>query len=636
MIKYRILLFGIFILLNAGLKAQSLSNKNAALIAIKTVDSINANVKKIYLLNPVKALEMSKTALLLSSKANYQSGIGQSYLNMGMTYWAQTYYPISLFYINTALDYFKPTEHVLLSDCYRQMGRDYVDLQNFKQGEVYLNKATTEAGNDQDEYVQVLTEQSYLYLKSRQFDKSLVYVAKAIKICKQLPKPGEIGILYGRITNVYIQQKQFDKARAYSDTTLAMSIAIPNRRLETTVWVGLSAIAYDQKKYADAIKYAKKGAALADSLGILEMAANANRWLIRSYKIIHDNDNSLYYQETYIKLQDSLNKINKQKSLSLIQDYFSLSKKMHDLDVIQQQNKLNDIQIKSQRDTIYNLIIAVAFLIIFLYLLYGYSKQKSDLTKQLQAQNAEVTAQNKLIETQADKLNELNQLKNTLLAVIGHDLKTPLANLRNIVDMFGEGYLSAEELQRVMQQLNPAISGAELTLSNLVEWAGNLLKGNNINLTTVDLITIVHELQTIVRPSTTQKQISFITDIADGQQVLADQNHFKMILRNLVSNAVKFTPTGGTIIISAKQEADKLTISVTDTGKGMTPDEVSSLFSKDNYISNIGTDGEKGTGIGLLLCRQMAMLNGWQIGVTSTVGKGSTFYVTLPAKTDNE
>ena len=633
--RYRLLLFGIFILLNAGLKAQSPTNQKSATSATKTVDSINAGVRKIYLSNPVKALEMAKTALFLATKANYQSGIGQSYLNIGTTYWAQTYYPISLFYINTALDYFQPTEHALRSDCYRQMGRDYVDLLNFKQGASYLSKATAEAGNDQDEYAQVLTEQSYLYLKSRQFAKSLAYIEKAIKVCKQLKKTGEIAILYGRITNVYLQQKQFDKAMAYSDTTYKMSIAIPNKRLTTTVWIGLSAIAYNQKKYQDAIKYGKAGMALADSLGILEMQSNANRWLIRSYKMLHDNGNSLLYQENYIKLQDSLNKTDKQKSLSLIQDYFSLSKKMHDIDVIQQQNKLNDIQIKSQRDTIYNLAIAVVLLIVFVYLLYGYSKQKGDLTKQLQAQNTEVTAQNKLIETQADKLNELNQLKNTLLAVIGHDLKTPLANLRNMVDMFGEGYLSAEELQQVMQQLNPAIRGAELTLSNLVEWAGNLLKGNNIHLTTVDVAGIIQELQTIVRPSTAQKHISFITDVAEVQQVLADQNHIKMILRNLVSNAVKFTPAGGTITIAAKQEAGKLTISITDTGKGMTAEEVNSLFSNDNYISNIGTDGEKGTGIGLLLCRQMAALNGWQLGATSIVGKGSTFYVTLPAAATN-
>jgi signal transduction histidine kinase len=209
-------------------------------------------------------------------------------------------------------------------------------------------------------------------------------------------------------------------------------------------------------------------------------------------------------------------------------------------------------------------------------------------------------------------------------------LKSPLANVRSIVDLFGQGYFTAEEVQTLMKDMAPAIEGAELTLANLVEWAGSQLKGEQLNIKPIDVLAVSREIGQILKLPLEQKNIALAIEIQAGQTVLADENHVKMILRNLVSNAIKFTEPGGTITLYAQARGAKLMINVKDTGRGMTTEEASKLFSNQTHFTKPGTKGEKGTGIGLLLCRQLAELNGGDLGVTSVPDQGSTFYFTLP------
>ena len=115
-----------------------------------------------------------------------------------------------------------------------------------------------------------------------------------------------------------------------------------------------------------------------------------------------------------------------------------------------------------------------------------------------------------------------------------------------------------------------------------------------------------------------------------GQRVVADENHLKVILRNLVSNAIKFTNIKGTITLTTTIENNELIVGVEDSGKGMTAEEINKLFYLNTHFSNWGTSGEKGTGIGLILCKELVELNGGTIKVKSAVGKGSTFCFNLP------
>jgi signal transduction histidine kinase len=265
-----------------------------------------------------------------------------------------------------------------------------------------------------------------------------------------------------------------------------------------------------------------------------------------------------------------------------------------------------------------------------LFAAYYFYKQKEEFSIKLQYQHRELLEQKKLFEVQAVNLKQVNSLKDKLLTVIGHDLRAPISSLSNIVELFESGYLSAQEVGGLMKDINPMVKGADLTLSNLVDWAGSQIKGRNVHTTSVDIFLLGVELEQTCAHTLRLKSITFNNQTFPGQRVFADENHLKVILRNLMSNAIKFTEHNGSITLTTSIKNNDLIISIEDTGKGMSQAEIDKLFFLKSHFSNYGTSGEKGTGIGLLLCKELVELNGGKLLVNSEVGKGGVFYFNMP------
>lgn len=314
----------------------------------------------------------------------------------------------------------------------------------------------------------------------------------------------------------------------------------------------------------------------------------------------------------------------------LIQDYHTLNAEINDIKQMEIVDRENKAKIKAQTNLILFLSLSLFVLIAALFTTWYLYKQKQLLSIKLEQQHKALLDQKTLIEVQTANLQSVNGLKDKLLAVIGHDLRTPVANMSNIIEMFNDEYLSHAEIGELMREIAPVIKGAELTLSNLTEWAGNQIKGKNVNSINVDVFLLGVEMEQTFLHHLQLKNIEFINNAFPGQSVLADENHIKVILRNLISNAIKFTNNSGNITLSTKIINNHIIVSVTDTGKGMKPEEVEKLFSLSTHFSNSGTSGERGTGIGLLLCKELVELNGGKLSVTSAIGKGSTFYFNLP------
>ena len=409
-----------------------------------------------------------------------------------------------------------------------------------------------------------------------------------------------------------------------------MSMKIHNRRLCAYTYAEY-ALAYNGiGKYDNAIKYAKKGIALADSIGVIDAETKAYNALVESYELKNEIKKALSVQKEYISVRDSLSSQAKLKTITLVQNYYDLNTKMNSIIQMQVNDRINKARIKSQDALIGILIVSLITLTVILSTTYYFYKQKKLLSNELRQQHKALLDQKQLIEVQTVNLQTVNKLKDKLLAVIGHDLRTPVANLSNIAEMFEAGFLTAEEVHNLMKDINPVVKGAELTLSNLVEWAGSQIKGRSVQSSNVDIFLLGVEMEQTFVHALQLKKIDFINHAYPGQGVLADENHLKVILRNLVSNAIKFTDNKGHITLATVVENNEIIISVEDTGKGMTKDEMDKLFYLNTHFSHSGTSGEKGTGIGLLLCKELVELNGSKLKVTSISGKGSVFYFNLP------
>jgi len=513
------------------------------------IDHLNVVARAVYLRSPDSARKVTQNALLLSEKYNYQLGKGESFLNLGHIYWSQSYYPVSLFYLNTALNYLPDSKPLELADCYSALGRTYADLKNYKQALNYLDKAYHFGWSDTRMLAEIYSERSYVYCAMKDYTRAVAAAKYALKLDEAINYKRNIAVLHGRLGGIYTDKKDFSTALAYDDTAYRLSFETNNKRLRAKTLAEYALINNKLGKFARAIGYAHSAIALADSIDFVDARTLAYNALVNSYQLTHNLNKALFFQKKYNALQDSVITSEKLKSILLIQNYFAFNSKMNSLALMEVNNRDNRAKIRSQQALITILIVSLVVLMIILSATYYLYKQKKILNSKLEQQHNALLDQKHLIEVQTVNLQMVNDLKDKLLTVIGHDLRTPVANLSNMVEMFEAGDLTAADVYGLMKNINPIVKGAELTLSNLLEWAGNQLKGRNVHFANVDIFLLGVEMEQTFKHALQLKNIEFVNNAYPGQSVLADENHLKVILRNLISNAIKFTNYKGTITL---------------------------------------------------------------------------------------
>jgi PAS domain S-box-containing protein len=234
----------------------------------------------------------------------------------------------------------------------------------------------------------------------------------------------------------------------------------------------------------------------------------------------------------------------------------------------------------------------------------------------------------------AEELTELNAMKDRLYSIIGHDLRSPFNSILGFSELLTESYneLTDEERKQFAANIHTASKGAYNLLENLLEWSRIQLGRTPFAPEINDLSNFINETFTQVRHTAVQKNISLLNRVAPAVQVFADKNMLSTVIRNLVSNGIKFTNEGGFVEVSAQVIRDQVVICVTDNGVGMSKLALGKLFHIDSLLSTPGTQNEKGTGLGLVLCKEFIEKHGGTIRVESEEMKGSRFFVSLPVK----
>jgi signal transduction histidine kinase len=234
-----------------------------------------------------------------------------------------------------------------------------------------------------------------------------------------------------------------------------------------------------------------------------------------------------------------------------------------------------------------------------------------------------------------EQLLKVNAEKDKFFSIIAHDLRSPLSSFLGITQMFAEDLSSMKQadLQEMAVSMEKSASNLYRLLENLLEWAKMQRGLIPFNPVVVTLGSTVSESMEMLLESIKNKEIEITIDIPDDIRVVVDTNMLQTVIRNYVSNAVKFTPRGGKINLSAKVTGnDFVEISVKDSGIGMSLAILNNLFELNVKTNRKGTEGESSSGLGLLLCKEFIEKQGGKIWVESEEGKGSVFYFTLPIK----
>lgn len=254
-----------------------------------------------------------------------------------------------------------------------------------------------------------------------------------------------------------------------------------------------------------------------------------------------------------------------------------------------------------------------------------------DITERKRAE-AEIIAERDLIRKYSEELREINASKDKFFSIISHDLKSPFQSMLGISDLLvnSSNGLGSKEKEMLIHQLNKSIHNQYKLLENLLQWSR--LQTGRINYLPrrVDMGWVIGESFNLLGGNAAQKSIELRNEIGDECIVYADLSMVSSIAQNLISNAIKFTPRDGYITVSCTQSGDYYQISVADTGIGIHEEDFPKIFKLDCSYSTLGTENEGGTGLGLVICKEMVEKNCGELSVESTPGKGTVFTFSLP------
>lgn len=230
------------------------------------------------------------------------------------------------------------------------------------------------------------------------------------------------------------------------------------------------------------------------------------------------------------------------------------------------------------------------------------------------------------------ELKETNASKDKLFSIIAHDLKNPLTALMGLSELMIEdcSTVPQKDIIGMFNTINQLSKDTYDLLDNLLNWARVQTKKISIDIQQVRLFDVVEKIINTLKPSAELKKITLINSVQPSMIINADENMIKTVIRNLVSNSIKFSNADTKITVDAFEDDKKRTIIVADQGVGMEENFIANLFNPGVQTSTYGTSNEKGTGLGLILCNEFIKLHKGTIKVTSKVGKGSQFYIHLP------
>ncbi len=251
------------------------------------------------------------------------------------------------------------------------------------------------------------------------------------------------------------------------------------------------------------------------------------------------------------------------------------------------------------------------------------------LLKPVDLEDLRLTVQRAL---EAYELEILNASKDRFFSIVAHDLRAPLHSLLGYSDVLSTGIdkLDSKQISFAASRINISAQRLYQFLENLLEWARIQMKKVESRPAEQDLRKMVQHILELLENSASLKEIHLSSSVEEGTMIYADRHMLEVVLNNLCNNAIKFTNKGGEVQITAERHDGQVEVSIKDTGVGMDDEVVQKLFRVECSQSQVGTAGEKGTGLGLILCHEFIKLNRGSISVDSKPGEGTTFRFTLP------
>jgi two-component system, sensor histidine kinase and response regulator len=600
------------------------------------VKSVPADTTKVWLLNELvssiidrqergKSLEYAREARDLASLLNYKPGLARSLELLGWIHYRQGDYTTSFEYSNRALKLNEELNNgpgiarVLISLAAIVHEQKYYDqaILNFRKA-----YALSEKHGDLHTMTRCLNNIAFNMVNLEEYDSASYYVTEAVRLGSEINNQYLVSFSMRTQGDIYFGKKDFNKAIKKYTECLLLAEKIGNNFIRASTLHRLGKTYKEINQLDNAIVYLLANFDFARKYDYKEELERTSLLLSQIYVAKSDFLSAYNYQAVYLAVHDSLFDQRKADQLAFQQARFDSEIKQTQIELLTKDTHLKQEQIASQRVWLYFYIglLILVVLIVFVLLMNNHFNKKAK--HELELKNLE-------IQRQAQQLSNVNAAKDKLFSIISHDLRSPVASLRGLMEVIGAKNLSQDQFIEVTQKLKKNLDVVYDDLDNVLQWAQSQLRGIQVQREEIQLRPMVEEIVSLFYDALKIKGITAHNEIDEDVIVLADRNQLKLIFRNLIANSIKFNEPEGMIRVFVRSRKHKVEVSVADSGIGIGMDELHKLFNAETHFTKPGTNKEKGIGIGLLLTKEFVENNGGAIWVTSELGKGATFTFTL-------
>jgi signal transduction histidine kinase/Tfp pilus assembly protein PilF len=567
----------------------------------------------------IKALEYFNASLQACRLSNNFKIMGSSYSMMGTIFRVNGLYDRAIEYIvNSKLNYEKAGsleghawDAYILGRIYSDLKLPQKALEYFQEAlEIYSKQASVD-GNKNG--VVICYEQiGLLNLDSGNFKEAKMYIDRTLEIGTANKSSFILSNAHKNLGMIEYSMGNYELAEKYLNESLKIKNEVGDLLSLPTIYEYLGLCLIGKGQIDEGFNSLKRGLTLAISNNQKKIQLNIYSKMTEIYLSINDYKNAISCQKKQIEIQDLILSGAANIKIEQLQAIYEIDKKNGQIIELERQNEINSLIIKQHTITRLIMIIGiiVAFLIsIFIYWFYNKIRHK----------NLE--------------LKESNAAKDKFFAVIAHDLRGPTGNLAAFLEYLNDSYneLSPAELKEILLSLYKSAENVSALLENLLIWAQSQLNKVEFRPAELKLSDVIQNSIKGLRQSADNKQIDIMFELNDQIFVLADPNMVQTIVRNLLTNAIKFTCRGGSVIIRTEvRNINNAYIQIIDNGVGIERSSLSKIFDISNTLHTSGTEDEKSTGLGLILVKDFIEKNKGTISIDSEKGKGTVVSFTLP------
>lgn len=609
---------------NYGKEALELSEK-VEITEYKILAYQNAGIIFTSMGDYSAALKYDNLTLENSLAINDSASISKAYNNIGNDYYDLGEYDDAYFYFTQSYRISSLIKHKFrMLVALHNVGRVFKELGQYDRALDHLNlskKMSIEEG-DQEGIAFAYDEIGDVMLRKNEVDSAIITLTIALAHTRKL----DVYVLEPRTLSkmamAYLDKGDYAKALAYYDSAQVLHTKTDNKFGFAELELGRGIVFSKEKKYEAALNKIERSLEIAHEMNARILEIQCYSQLASIWEMKQDYKKSLHYFKLYKQLEDSLFSQEMQGKLFRDQIQFATEARDTKIAALSEAQSKQSGELK-RKDFVRNiLVVVVALSIILLISVYRSGQRRRQINKLLLNHQDEM-------EQRSEELERLNQVKDKFFSIISHDLRSPINALAGLLDLLDKGAISNAELPNHVKEIKARFNHTRTLLNNLLDWT--LLQMDKLNLqpAKIDIRSIAEENIQLLN-SVHGKHISLLNEVPAQTIAFADSNTVNLVIRNLITNALKFTNDGGTVTIKGKMKSDEILVTVHDNGVGMKPEVLNMLFDKTAPYTTRGTANEKGTGLGLILCKEFVEKNGGKIWVESEEDKGSTFYFTLP------